>query len=224
MTRAVALVAIGGEILVLRAERANARQAGPCSAEGCSRNAYARWYCVMHYNRRRRHGDVTVVLRHGRLHGPHYEQACQLRRDNPAMTLDAIGKQVGVSRERIRQLLKKAGLETHSTGNHRRAWRPCAMECGRLTLRTYCSRKCSAAAYHLRMSTVLTCTQCGKEFLRQNALIRTRAKNYLGKYTTTNVFCNKVCQGRYVGAHFGIGTPGHPAPQRKKEGNHASTN
>jgi len=39
----------------------------------------------------------------------------QIRQDNPEMTLLAIGNIVGITRERVRQILKKAGMETRST-------------------------------------------------------------------------------------------------------------
>ena len=39
----------------------------------------------------------------------------QLRQDNPNMTLVAIGSIVGITKERVRQILKKAGMETRST-------------------------------------------------------------------------------------------------------------
>tara|TARA_B100000949_G_scaffold220277_1_gene220105 strand:+ start:114 stop:803 length:690 start_codon:yes stop_codon:yes gene_type:complete len=38
----------------------------------------------------------------------------QLRQDNPEMTLLEIGNIVGVTKERVRQILKKAGMETRS--------------------------------------------------------------------------------------------------------------
>ena len=41
--------------------------------------------------------------------GPAFEHAVQLRSNHPDMTLEAIGNIVGVSKERIRQLLKKLG-------------------------------------------------------------------------------------------------------------------
>jgi len=41
--------------------------------------------------------------------------AIQLRIDNPDMTLLAIGNIVGITKERVRQILKKAGMETRST-------------------------------------------------------------------------------------------------------------
>ena len=47
--------------------------------------------------------------------GPAFEHAVQLRSNHPDMTLEAIGNIVGVSKERIRQLLKKAGMETRSS-------------------------------------------------------------------------------------------------------------
>ena len=46
--------------------------------------------------------------------GLSFAHAIQLRSDNPDMTLEAIGNIVGVTKERVRQLLKKAGMETRS--------------------------------------------------------------------------------------------------------------
>jgi len=42
-------------------------------------------------------------------------QSIKLRSTNPDMTLEAIGNIVGVTKERVRQILKKAGMETRST-------------------------------------------------------------------------------------------------------------
>ena len=50
----------------------------------------------------------------GRHIGPSTLQAIQLRSDNPDMTLLAIGNIIGVTKERVRQILKKAGMETKS--------------------------------------------------------------------------------------------------------------
>ena len=64
------------------------------------------------------------------------EWIISLRQENPDFTLLQIGERVGVTRERVRQILKKHGLQTQSTAaaknlipKHLRKGEPC-LRCG----------------------------------------------------------------------------------------------
>jgi len=59
------------------------------------------------------------------------EQIVAIRQASPELTLQAIGKQSGVSREYVRQVLKKAGLPTKGKGPGRWPRKPGSVEMAR---------------------------------------------------------------------------------------------
>jgi len=76
------------------------------------------------------------------------DQAIQLRIEHPEYSLQTIGTQLGVSRERIRQLLKKNHLPTASAREYRYCW------CGkrlRSAHKFHCSQKCQNRNTHTQI-------------------------------------------------------------------------
>ena len=113
---------------------------------------------------------------------PNRTLVAQLRKDNPDMTLKTIGEKVGLSRERIRQILASENLSTRSvTEVQRRAFKPFP-RCETCNLptkahnRKYCSNECRFACY-----------RCGKENTIETSQYKKRAKYY------NHMHCSKSC-------------------------------
>mgnify|MGYP003132019792 CR=1 FL=1 len=144
------------------------------------------------------------------------DKIIRLRQENPDYTLLQIGKQVGVSRERVRQVLQKNGLQTRSTAaakhlipKHLRKGDPCP-RCGtpvpwvenlgvtkhsngkyyqRGGFQKYCSVECRRAPM-----TKYVCTNCGKEkeitVSQYRAKLRRREE---GLYSEA-IYCSHSCK------------------------------
>lgn len=127
------------------------------------------------------------VKRHGGGFSPitTKSEAARLRLLNPTWHLKAIAKELGVSRERIRQVLTQQGLPTsHLKLEQYRAPR-CV--CGRVLALP--SRKATGLCRECDLVKV-TCQQCGTERI----VTRHRAQN-------KQYFCDRHCFGRWIGKH-----------------------
>ena len=138
------------------------------------------------------------------------ERAVLIRQRNPCMTLLGIGQAIGVTPERVRQVLVEAGEPTR----HLNPWP--VYECSqcrgafqatnhqRARIKTgaappqFCSLVCSKAAHQVP----LICDYCGKPFLRQQTrvLVQARDRRYKG-----SVFCGRACWLAKAGRQFGAG-------------------
>ena len=125
---------------------------------------------------------------------PQHEKIIDLRQKNPKMTLADIGRIVGLSRERVRQILVRHGLST-------KAFRPkpfCPL-CGKPSLRalkTSCL-ECKAK----RKWVYLPCDHCGRAVKKSRLLRERQMKD--PRYTNKRTFCNKACMGQWLGANYG---------------------
>lgn len=129
---------------------------------------------------------------------PSHEAVVALRAAFPDATLAALGKKVGLARERVRQILKRAGLKTSTHKKHYCRWCGKPMKSGRQS----CSEKCRAArAAHRYQSLRITvlCETCGKGTQRRRRHV-THAETQRGYQHT---WCNKVCQGKWLGTNHG---------------------
>lgn len=107
------------------------------------------------------------------------------RRDNPDMTLIEIGELVGVSKERVRQILSKANVETRSTNRIPKPLPNCR-RCGEIVPtrnRIYCSNECQ----HPDGRTIVNCHFCNKEVNLTSAQYRTRLRR------SSFIHCSKDC-------------------------------
>ena len=118
--------------------------------------------------------------------GPKVNPIIALRQANPDMVLREIGEIVGLTRERVRQILKREGLPTST-------YRPVLFcFCGKETLLTqsryrskYCSDACqaeAAAKRHEATLSTLTCETCGGTFQRNTRWV---AWQYINRGTRT---------------------------------------
>ena len=121
----------------------------------------------------------------------------QLRKENPDMTLKAIGEKVGITGERVRQLLKREGLPTVSTNGHTTSYRvprgkckTCGDQIGldKELDAKYCSRECIQTKG--RAISFITCYRCGK--------VKSTSKNEVKwqsiKYKHT--YCSRSCSSK----------------------------
>lgn len=141
----------------------------------------------------------------------------QLRRHNPCWTLKQLGAQMGVSGERIRQLLVAQGLGTR----HKRACVICKevrpisafRNSGRNYLAYVCTPCWDARQAQLKANRRGTffCGACGKELVRKiSAVINNMRRGGHGQ-----AFCNRVCFGKFTAKTAGWASP--QAFQRREQ-------
>ena len=142
------------------------------------------------------------------------ERVAKIRQKNPCATLEEVGQRVGVTRERVRQLLKAQGLPTMS-------YRPSRLfEClncgasfpnrqGPKYQPKYCSRSCA----HEHRVITLACLQCGSLFKRRETYILPRSR-----YKNPGMFCSTDCyrMWRRGRSPEGATAPGVPRLGRRK--------
>jgi len=133
------------------------------------------------------------------------ERIVELRQLHPDMTLETIGSEVGVSKERVRQILAKENLPTVSTGHSstkEKEKAPCK-ECGTLdkTFQTkqslYCSKECVRIArskYWIRFHkenpdrrTTYQCSYCGTSKTLRTGIYERQVRNF------KNLYCSHSC-------------------------------
>ncbi len=115
----------------------------------------------------------------------------RLRVNNPCISASSIARRVGVSRERVRQILTDEGLSTR-----RYIQKYVCAGCGKITNNTrFCSRKCRHEYYNPQVE----CYQCHKLFRRKASQLY--SPRQLHKY----YFCSKHCQGVWLSKEYGWG-------------------
>lgn len=133
------------------------------------------------------------------------ERIIELRRLHPEMTLESIGNDVGVSKERVRQVLVQENLPTVSKGRSSTKIKnplPCA-ECGTLDKQfitkhsLYCSTTCITKArdkYWIRFHnenpdrrTTYQCEYCGLEKTMRTGLYQRQVNTF------KNIYCSHSC-------------------------------
>lgn len=124
----------------------------------------------------------------------------EIRIKNPCATLQQIGDKVGLTRERVRQILNLGNLPTKHYHQDKRKMIAC-LNCGKPTPNAkYCGFKCSKGYNQIQ----LVCRQCGNMFYRTKSYVMTKGNNI----HSHGDFCNKKCSGKYIGIHYGFGV--HP--------------
>ena len=125
-------------------------------------------------------------------------QIIKMKTADPDMTLESIGREVGVSRERVRQVLSKEGIKTSKDD-------PTCADCGVIlrpsVIKPYTDPKTNKryckSCRNTMVFGIYQCHTCGKEVKRRKKQIRNRQQKH--------VFCNKTCLGKYIGTHYARG-------------------
>ena len=139
--------------------------------------------------------------------------------ENPKVTLKEIAKEIGRTRERVRQLINDSHKDNTLTPINRIKRR------GGINLDKvdYCSGDCGKWVYKILRKKVKakyicvdcrkkqweairpTCTNCGITFSLNNSYkYHRKAYKKVAKYPEMN-FCSKTCLGEYSGRNFGFG-------------------
>ena len=120
----------------------------------------------------------------------------ELRKQDSRLTLQQIGVMVGVTRERVRQLLSKAGLQTKACRPRRQRFcEVCNSLCpGRR--KVYCSDEC----WHRAHWVWVECSACKRlKEVRKSYILRHAKRGY------EHFFCSKRCLGSRLAANYGFG-------------------
>ena len=119
------------------------------------------------------------------------------RLNNPCSTLQQIAETVGVTKERVRQILVSENLPT-------RRWKPRSYKCNNCGLIfpavngrvcKFCSPECRKEYYQA----TLPCDECGKLFTLSYGVIRKRVK-----FGCQHFYCSQRCRGIVAGKKYGF--------------------
>jgi len=109
-----------------------------------------------------------------------------LRENYPEWTLDAIGKEIGVTRERVRQILKKRGLPTKA----KRTPKLCAVCSIRIeTSRKFCSTECRKKNSRI----TFLCSFCGLSVEWPKSVYNAQKRRGY-----RNIHCSRECSIRHI--------------------------
>ena len=119
------------------------------------------------------------------------DKVIKIRTNNHCITLQGIGDICGISRERVRQILKESGNETCS---YKRIVTYKCLVCGKeyhpsqrtTTSKKFCSKECRYNYNH----PIVECIQC-------HNLFKISTINQLIRYN--NSFCSRTCKSKYYG-------------------------
>ena len=125
-----------------------------------------------------------------------------IRERNPTATGVEMAREIGLSRQRIQQVLVKLGLPTEFP-----KYNPCKMCDTQVPLYPqglrFCSQECKTRDFESRR-TSFNCEQCGKEFKILTSAVKARRK--LGLYKPGR-WCSHKCGGAWLGVN--VGFPAH---------------
>ena len=131
------------------------------------------------------------------------EQVKKLRISNMFISMSVIARLVGVSRQRVFQILQEEGLPTKHLASQKIKYRYSCLACGKISTHKFCSDECQKKWQQIPV----VCTFCGKLFFRN-------VHQFLANYRehSSALFCSRNCQGRWIGEHYGFKSPNHSGP------------
>jgi hypothetical protein len=129
------------------------------------------------------------------------ELVIKKRELNPCATIQQIGDEFGISRERVRQILASENLPTRHWVQRRFICNNCGMTFTRARnkSRIFCSAKCKKEYYHA----TLRCDACGQLYSIPYFLVQGCIR--LG---CQHFYCSASCSKRTIGKEFGFAA--HP--------------
>ena len=115
----------------------------------------------------------------------------------PDGSMAQIGASIGVTRERVRQIVREEGLEIHRKERHITGY---CLNCNAPLFSGQHDKFCSMACLQKYHSIELTCEVCGVHFSRLGHYCRaSQRRGY------KHIFCSKKCQGLWLGNSYGFG-------------------
>jgi len=117
------------------------------------------------------------------------EQVMELRSADLSMTMSEIANSLGISRQRVFQILRDEGLPTKRYIKLKKRLYQCLV-CGRISPREFCSDECKKKWHQIP----IVCTRCGKLFFRN-------VTHLLHNYRQHNhgLFCGRRCATKWSG-------------------------
>ena len=137
------------------------------------------------------------------------KRVTDIRSTDLSVTMSEIGRMVGISRQRVYQILNEEGLATkHPTKKYQYR----CPECGAISTRKFCCVECKKRWQQVPV----ICSGCGKLFFRNQS----RFLNYY-RYHNDVLFCSKECTGKWLSKQFvkdymGITREGNKSSRIKK--------
>lgn len=118
------------------------------------------------------------------------KQVKDLRSSSLCMTMSEIAKRVGISRQRVYQILRKDGFPTKHRV-HKNQYE--CLVCGTPSEYKLCSKKCKKKWQQIPV----TCTRCGKLFFRNKHEFLHNYKNH-----GFALFCSRHCVGKWLAENY----------------------
>ena len=130
----------------------------------------------------------------------------QLHHDNPCLSGQKLGDKLGISRERVRQILNEYGIHLSQ-----RRQRPLCRLCYQPLSRDATLDTCPNCRKALQM-VLLPCDSCGKLLERrfQEASQSLTSPRYKGHF-----FHSRLCYGKWFAANYGFKSPHETEAQRE---------
>jgi len=136
---------------------------------------------------------------------PKTQAIVRYRRENFCLDMQDVADKFGVSREWVRQVCERAGVQTTAAG-----WgtKDICPKCGEH--KNECAVMCRKCRHEAHI-VPLTCSFCGKIFERGQSLVL----HCITQHNQELFFCNKHCQGMWLATNYGI--PPQYTPEQRKE-------
>ena len=124
------------------------------------------------------------------------KQIIELRLAHLSMTMSEIAKIVGVSRQRVFQILREDGLPTkHHVIIEKFQYQYQCLVCGTVSPHKFCSDECKKKWQQIPV----VCTRCGRLFFRN---ITQLLHNY--RRHDKGLFCSKHCTAKWLAEIYGF--------------------
>jgi len=129
------------------------------------------------------------------------KQVKALRSGNLSMRMSEIANKVGISRQRVYQILKKEGLPTRRKQGdiparyHIINYRYKCIVCGTAGTKQFCSDECKRKWTEIPV----ICSRCGKLFVRKKRQLLSNYQRHNGL-----LFCGRKCASKWLVDHYGF--------------------
>jgi len=138
---------------------------------------------------------TLVINRTNAMSADTRQRVKELRVTNHFMTMAEIARVVGITRQRVFQVLQEEGLPTKHLVRPVKKYQYNCLVCGKISTNKFCSKECEKQWRQIP----IVCTKCGRIFFRSTTQL-------LHNYRTHNrsLFCSKDCAGKWIGEHYGF--------------------